>query len=52
MEAVSISETSVNFYDSNLRNIPEERHPHTRRCEKLNPHFSSLICFENNSSFV
>jgi hypothetical protein len=33
MEAVSISETSVNFYQITRRNIPEDGHIHTRRWE-------------------
>jgi hypothetical protein len=35
MEAVRTSETSVNFYQSTRRNIPEEIHLHTRRRENL-----------------
>jgi hypothetical protein len=35
MEAVSTSETSVNFYQTARRNIPEDSHPHTRRRENL-----------------
>jgi hypothetical protein len=34
-EAVSISETSVNFYQTTRRNIPEDIHLHTRRRENL-----------------
>jgi hypothetical protein len=35
MEAVSTSETSVNFYQTTWRNIPEDSHVHTRRRENL-----------------
>jgi hypothetical protein len=35
MEAVSTSETSVNFYHSTRRNNPEDSHLHTRRRENL-----------------
>jgi hypothetical protein len=35
MEALSASETSVNFYQTILRNIPEDCHLHTRRRENL-----------------
>jgi hypothetical protein len=35
MDAVSISETSVNFYQTTQRNIPEDSHLHTRRRESL-----------------
>jgi hypothetical protein len=38
MEAVSTSETSVNFYQTTRRNIPEDSHLHTRRCENLKSH--------------
>jgi hypothetical protein len=31
MEAVSTSETSVNFYETTRRNIPENCHLHARR---------------------
>jgi hypothetical protein len=35
MEAASASETSVNFYQPALRNIPEDSRIHTRRRENL-----------------
>jgi hypothetical protein len=35
MEAVSTSETSVNFYQTTWRNIPEDSHLYTRRREIL-----------------
>jgi hypothetical protein len=35
MEAVITSETSVNFYETTRRNIPEDSHLHTRRRENL-----------------
>jgi hypothetical protein len=35
MEAASASETSVNFYQTTLRNDLEEGHFHTRRRENL-----------------
>jgi hypothetical protein len=38
MEAVSTSETSVNFYQTIQRNIPEDNHLHTRRRENLRSH--------------
>jgi hypothetical protein len=43
METVSTSETSVNFYQTTRRNIPEDRHAHTRRRENLKSQFSMLI---------
>jgi hypothetical protein len=33
MEAISTSETSVNFYQTTWRNIPEDRNFHIRRSE-------------------
>jgi hypothetical protein len=41
MEAVSTSATSVNFYDTTWRNIPENSHIHTRRRENLKSHLGS-----------
>jgi hypothetical protein len=38
MEAVSTSETSVNFYQTTQHNIPEESHLHIRRRQNLKPH--------------
>jgi hypothetical protein len=38
MEAVSTSETSVNFYQTTWRNIPEESHLHTSHDENLKSH--------------
>jgi hypothetical protein len=38
MEAVSASETSVNFYQTTRRNNPEDSHLHTRRRENLKSH--------------
>jgi hypothetical protein len=38
MEAVSTSETSVYFYTTTQRNIPEGCHLHTRRRGNLNSH--------------
>jgi hypothetical protein len=43
MEAVSTSETSVNFYQTTRHDIPEDSHLHTHRREDLK---SQLIdCF-------
>jgi hypothetical protein len=38
MEAVSTSETSVNFYPTTRRKIPEDSQLHTRRRENLKSH--------------
>jgi hypothetical protein len=37
-EAASISETSVNFYQTTRRNNPEDSHLHIRRRENLKSH--------------
>jgi hypothetical protein len=36
--AVSTSETSVNFYQTTRRNIPDDSHLHIRRCGNRNSH--------------
>jgi hypothetical protein len=38
MEAVSTSETSVNFYETAWRNIPEDGNLHTRRRKNMKSH--------------
>jgi hypothetical protein len=38
LEAVNISETSVNLYATSRCNIPEDIHLHIRRCENLKSH--------------
>jgi hypothetical protein len=35
IEAASTSETSVNFYQTTQRNIPEDRHLHNLRRENI-----------------
>jgi hypothetical protein len=48
MEAVSISETSVNFYEITRHNIPENSHLHTRCRENPESHKQLLVlpgCF-------
>jgi uncharacterized protein (DUF305 family) len=42
MEAVSTSEMSDNSYEATQRNIPEDSHYHTRRCENLKSHQTIL----------
>jgi hypothetical protein len=39
MGVASTSGTSVNFYQTTRRNIPEDSHLHTRRREKLEVHY-------------
>jgi hypothetical protein len=48
MEAVSVSETSVNVYQTTQRNKPEGSHLHTLRCGNLKSHRSISVfqrCF-------
>jgi hypothetical protein len=40
--AISTSETSVNFYHTIRRNIPEDSHLHTRRRENLISHHAYI----------
>jgi hypothetical protein len=46
IEAVSTSETSVNFYQTTRRNIPENSHLHTRRRENLKSQLQSVYLKE------
>jgi hypothetical protein len=41
METTSISETSVNFYQTTRRNNPEDSHLHSRRRENLKSHLQN-----------
>jgi hypothetical protein len=43
VEAVCTSETSVNFYQTTRRNIPEDSHLYTRRRENLKSHLVILM---------
>jgi hypothetical protein len=43
MEAASISETSVNFYQTTWRNNPEDCHIHTRLRENLKSHQGFIV---------
>jgi hypothetical protein len=47
IEAVSTSETSVNFYQTTRRNIPEDSHLHTRMHENVN----NLLWFAPETKF-
>jgi hypothetical protein len=38
MEAANTTETSVNFYQTTRRNIPEDSHLLTRRCDNPKSH--------------
>jgi hypothetical protein len=42
MEAASISETSVVFYQTTRRKNPEDSHLHTRRRENLKSHYTKI----------
>jgi hypothetical protein len=43
MEAVSTSEASASFHETARRNIPEDIHLHTSRCENLKSHPQSVF---------
>jgi hypothetical protein len=43
MEAVSTSETTVNFYKNTWCNIPEDSYLHTRHCKNLKSHLINLL---------
>jgi hypothetical protein len=43
MEAASTSETSANFYQTALRNNPEDSHLHTCRPKNLKSHLEFLL---------
>jgi hypothetical protein len=51
MEAASTSETSVNFYQTTRRNIPEDSHLHNRHRENLKSHqdFSGFSSFRQDT---
>jgi hypothetical protein len=51
MEAACTSETSVNFYQTTRRSIPEDSHLHSHRRENL----KSRLCIrhrENRKSYI
>jgi hypothetical protein len=52
MEEVSISETSVNFYQTTRHNNQEDSHLHIRRRENLKPHFCVLCCKDLTTSCI
>jgi hypothetical protein len=43
MEAASTSETSVNFYQTTLRNNPDDSHLHNRRRDNLKSHKGKVV---------
>jgi hypothetical protein len=43
-DRANTSETSVNFYETTGRNIPEDSHLHTRRRENLKSHDIQIKC--------
>jgi hypothetical protein len=45
MEAVSASETSVNFYQTTRRYNPDDSHLHTRRRENLKSYFFFVFVY-------
>jgi hypothetical protein len=51
MDAANTSETSVNFYQTTRRNIPEDCHLHTRRCENVKSHRSVVFSLRYRLDF-
>jgi hypothetical protein len=52
MEAVHISETSVNFNVITLRYIPEDSTLHTRRRENLKSHITSQLTIKLTTKLI
>jgi hypothetical protein len=52
MEAVGMSETSVNFYEATRHSIPEGCHLHTFRHENLKSHKAAIKANKTNSKYV
>jgi hypothetical protein len=52
MEAVSTSETSLNFYKATPRNNPEDGHLHTGRRENLKYHDNETSGSIKEGSFL
>jgi hypothetical protein len=50
MEAVSTSETLVNFYQTTRGNIPEDSHLHIPRRENLKSHLVTSVIIMGNTS--
>jgi hypothetical protein len=43
-----VTKSSVNFYQTTRRNIPEDNHLHTRRRENLKSQFYCILCPKSN----
>jgi hypothetical protein len=52
MEAVSISETSVNLYQTTWYNIQEDSHLHTHCCENLKSHLKITKIFAGSPVYI
>jgi hypothetical protein len=56
MEAVSTSQTSVNFYETTRWNVPEDGHVRSRRRKNLKSHsdymFTVLLLTDQKASLV
>jgi hypothetical protein len=48
MEAVNTSETSVNFYETIRRNIPQDCHLHTNHRKNTGTYFERRLFFHNS----
>jgi hypothetical protein len=54
MEAVSMSEKSINFYQTTRRSIPEDSHLHVRKCVStfkrsniISEDYNFIFCLKN-----
>jgi hypothetical protein len=52
MDAVSASETSVNFNQATRRNIPDDSHLHTRHRENLTFHLHEICLVETYEHYI
>jgi hypothetical protein len=50
MEATNISETTVNFYQTTCRNVPEDKRLHTRRHENPTTHLDIRSYLVHNTT--
>jgi hypothetical protein len=52
MEIVSTSETSVSFYQTTRRNIPEDGHFHTRHRKNMKSHNDMFVRGDTPETFL
>jgi hypothetical protein len=52
IEAASTYETSVNFYQTTRRNIPEDSHIHSRSRKNLKSRLAELLSASQEGNFI